>query len=79
MTKWEIIDTAPTDRTEILGAIAIRTSKAGYELGGGVEIIRRCGGARTGDVFSGDIWIKRNGDIFCPTHWMPLPTSPVIK
>jgi hypothetical protein len=74
MENWQPIETAPKEKNiEILGASAFRKTKAGHEIGGEIQIIRRAI-----DNWTGEIWIKRTGGQFNPTHWMPLPKAPTI-
>ncbi len=68
-SPWQPIETAPRD-IEVLGCINIFTTKAGHKLGGEIQIMKRI----DNPIYT-EIWIKRGGDQFFPTHWMPIPAA----
>jgi hypothetical protein len=67
VSEWRPIETAPPDGREILAWIV---KPDGSDLG--VSIIQR-------DI--DDEWIELGTNLapYRPTHWMPLPVSPVQK
>lgn len=75
MTKWQPIETAPKDGTEILGIYAYRNSSPDYALicWNGKSWVGMCDGYRCIES-QGDTWTDYN-EPFC-THWMPLPEPP---
>jgi hypothetical protein len=69
--EWYPIKTAPKDGTEILGAIEHSATRAGHLIGGTVEIIKS-----VNTEWYGQVWCKRNGDAYFPTHWLPIAPLP---
>lgn len=65
MSEWKTIDSAPRDRTVIVGFDPEYASELSPELG--FDLLE----------WSTDRWIVAGyGYVRQPTHWMPLPAPP---
>ena len=61
--RWRDIETAPTDGGEVL----VYVGKS--YIGGCVVAVKDTNGD----------WLDWDGDVWEPTHWMPLPAAPDAK
>jgi hypothetical protein len=61
--RWRDIETAPTDGGEVL----VYVGKS--YVGGCVVAVKDANGD----------WLDWDGDVWEPTHWMPLPAAPDAK
>lgn len=62
--KWQPIETAPKDGTEIIVKRGGKTISLGWYF-------------RSSSRFEG--WCDHNGNGITPTHWIPMPTLPLVS
>lgn len=61
MSKWEPIDTAPMDGTEIIVLVRRKVVRLGWYFKPSSR---------------SQFWCDENGRPIKPTHWIPLPDAP---
>ncbi len=71
--KWQPIESLKAEEgMKIIGCTTPKITKAGHEVGCyDVQIIRA-----HEDKWNGLVWGKLDGNLYFPTHWMPLPPPP---
>jgi hypothetical protein len=76
MTEWQLIETAPKDKTHIL-AYGKLDPASDYEVITTVYWDSSCILCHYWALVAVVNWVE--GDDFYPTHWMPLPKPPKEK